>query len=88
MPKPPAEKRSEHKHVFWNKTKNKWSAQINVRGKKIHFGYAYTDDEAYNIYLKCMERIHEYIPLPESPTKMKIKFIKPKLSISDDEIDV
>ncbi len=50
------------KGVHWNKRALKWSAQININGKKIHLGYFINKDDAINIRIqRAKDEFEEYI---------------------------
>jgi hypothetical protein len=53
----PKEYSSKYKGVYWNKSKNKWIAQIKVDGKQKYLGY-YTDE--YEAHLAYQKELNEY----------------------------
>ena len=52
---------SNYKGVSYEKQSNKWKAQIQINGKKIHLGLFKTEPEAHQTYLKAVELMEQYI---------------------------
>lgn len=50
--------RTKAKGYHWNKSQNKWRAQICVNGKKIHLGYYDIEEDAKNAYLEGKIKYH------------------------------
>jgi hypothetical protein len=50
--------RTTAKGYTWNKTANKWKAQIGLNGKTIHLGYFNTEEDAKQVYLEAKEKYH------------------------------
>jgi len=44
---------SEYKGVYFDKSRNKWRAQIRINGKQKHLGYHHTELGAHHAYLKA-----------------------------------
>lgn len=44
--------------------KQKWMAQIQTNGKKKYLGLFNSKEEAYAVYLKAKEALHEFQPVP------------------------
>tara|TARA_R110000850_G_scaffold173515_1_gene299162 strand:- start:145 stop:654 length:510 start_codon:yes stop_codon:yes gene_type:complete len=47
------------KGVYWNKSANKWHAQIRMSGKKKYLGYFTDKNEAYQAYCKAADEYHK-----------------------------
>ena len=50
--------RTKAKGYSWNKSLNKWQAQIRLNGKVIYLGYFTTEEEARDAYFAAKEKMH------------------------------
>jgi hypothetical protein len=50
---------SKYVGVCWQKSKNKWMAQINIDDKKKYLGYFTDEHEAHLVYQKALKMYHE-----------------------------
>jgi len=55
---PPSHNTSGFLGVYWCKRRQKWVAEIKLRGRKRHLGYFDTAEEAHATYLKAKDELH------------------------------
>ena len=55
--------RKHAKGYYWNKSKNRWTAQIQLNNKRIYIGHYFLEDEARAAYLKAKAMYHPTAPI-------------------------
>lgn len=63
---------------YWNKPKNRWTAQIEIEGRKIHLGHFKKEEDAANYYKEALENVLKGCPenirtKPKIPKSSKYK---------------
>ena len=59
--KPYSNNKSVYKGVYFDKSRNKWAAQITVQGKRVRLGRFDNLEEAVKVRQEAVERLHEPI---------------------------
>ena len=50
--------------IYWNKVKNKWTAEIGIDYKSIRIGHFENKQDAQNAYLDAKKKLHAFQPVP------------------------